>query len=74
MCPAITEEVAAGRFCGEKKGSSDGRNSAEAVVFAIGNPVEPRSDEKLSDLWALREMVWVIFWWKGLSIFLDPIV
>ena len=41
MCPAITEEVAAGRFCGEKKKGSDGRNSAEAVVFAIGNPVEP---------------------------------
>ena len=57
-----------------KKKGSDGRNSAKAVVFAIGNPVEPRSDEKLSDLWALRERVRVIFWWKGLSIFLDPIV
>ena len=28
MCPAITEEVAAGRFCGEKK---KGRRTAETA-------------------------------------------
>ena len=71
MCPAITEEVAAGRFCGEKKRVGR-QKQRQSCSFRHRQSCRARSHEKLSDLWALRESVGVIFWWKGFSISLDP--
>jgi len=49
------------RFHGERKHDWEGRNVLESLFLPLDGFVELGSTKKISDLWALRERVGVIF-------------
>ena len=55
-----------GYALGEKKRAVKGRNVAESLFLPLDGFVEAGSTKKISDLWALRERMGVIFLVEGI--------